>query len=79
MFEELVTILLGLGIPTKVTSAMHTYQILMDWRNRDDRSRHFALNACPQPAVEISIPKRPDRCWSPSRKNMTFWRPRSTA
>ena len=46
MFEEPVTILLGLGIPTEVKSAMHAYQILMDWRNAADPSLEVALKAC---------------------------------
>jgi hypothetical protein len=46
MFEEPVTILLGLGVPTEVKSVMHAYQILMDWRNRDDHARSLALKAC---------------------------------
>jgi hypothetical protein len=46
MFEKPVTILLGLGIPTKVNSVMHAYQILMDWRNPTDPARELALKAC---------------------------------
>jgi hypothetical protein len=45
-FEEPVVILLGLGIPTEVKTVMHAYQILMDWRQGDDRARNLALNAC---------------------------------
>ena len=46
MFEEPVTILLGLGIPTEVNSVMHAYQSLMDWRTAADHSRELALKAC---------------------------------
>ncbi|MCW8060716.1 DUF982 domain-containing protein [Agrobacterium tumefaciens] len=46
MFEEPVTILLGLGIPTEVKSVMQAYQILMDWRNAGDGSRELAFKAC---------------------------------
>ena len=46
MFEEPVTILLGLGIPTEVKSVMQAYRIVMDWRNPADQSRELALKAC---------------------------------
>jgi hypothetical protein len=46
MFEEPVTILLGLGMPTKVRSVMHAYQILLDWRNPADLECELALKAC---------------------------------
>ena len=45
-FEEPVTILLGLGVPTEVKSVMHAYQILMDWQNPGDHARNLALKAC---------------------------------
>ena len=46
MFEEPVTVLLGLGIPTEVRSVMHAYQILSDWPNAGDPARELALKAC---------------------------------
>jgi len=45
-FEEKVTILLGLGVPAEVKSVMQAYQILVDWRSRDDHARNLALKAC---------------------------------
>ncbi len=45
MFEEPVTILLDLGIPTEVKSVMQGYRILMDWRNPADQSRELCKAA----------------------------------
>jgi hypothetical protein len=47
MFETPVTILTGLGIPTKVCTVMHAYRLLLEWPvSRHDPARALALKAC---------------------------------
>jgi hypothetical protein len=47
MFEEPVTILTGLGIPTPVRSVMHAYRFLLEWPSlHHDPAHAIALKAC---------------------------------
>lgn len=47
MFETPVTILVGLGIPTRVSTVMHAYRLLLEWPNLNDDPAHaVAVKTC---------------------------------
>lgn len=47
MFEQPVTILAGLGIPTPVRSVMQAYRLLLEWPGLDSDPTHtIAVKAC---------------------------------